>query len=577
LSAAERVAEAYRRIAAADRPEVWIHLRDEDDALADARVVDGRVAAGETLALAGATLAVKDNIDVGGLPTTAGCPAFSYVPADDAVAVARLRAAGAIVLGKTNMDQFATGLVGTRSPYGAVRDARRPDYVSGGSSSGSAVAVALGLADLALATDTAGSGRVPAAFQGVVGIKPTRGLVPTRGVVPACRSFDCVSVFAPGVLEGERAVAAMSGPDALDPTSRGWPADAPLAAPPVPRVAVPSTDQLRGALTAAAVGAFRVAFGRLEAAGVELVPIDLAPFLEVARLLYGGAFVAERYAAVGDFVAANADRVDPVVAAIILAGGLIPAHCLTRDRAQLAELTLATDAALAGADALLVPTTLRQPTIAEVAAEPSGVNDRLGTFTNFCNLLDMSAVALPAGKADGGEFGVTLLAPAFHDRVLEGIALSLSPAASAPAPASAQPADGQPAIELFVVGAHLRGQPLNRQLTDRGARLERAGRTAACYRLYRLATTPAKPGLVRVEGGGASIAGELWSLPPAGLASFLAALPAPMALGRVRLDDGSEPIGFLCEPAALQGALDITSYGGWLPYLAATAPVAAIA
>ncbi len=420
-SATERVEAAYERIAEVERPEVWIALRRFEHARADAAAIDELVAAGEQLPLAGVTIAVKDNIDVAGMPTTAGCPAFAYTPASSAPACSRLAAAGAVVLGKTNLDQFATGLVGTRSPYGVVRDARRPAYVSGGSSSGSAVAVALGIADLALGSDTAGSGRVPAAFQGVVGIKPTRGLVPTLGVVPACRTLDCVSVFARELAEAELAVDLMTGPAPGDPTARSWPADAPVGAPAASRVARPAAATLTE-LTPAGARAFEAAADALAAAGAELVESDLEPFLEAGRLLYEGAFVAERFDAVGAFVVAHRAEVDPTVGAIIAAAGSIPESAVAADHERLAALRLAAGHELAGADALLVPTAPFQPTIAEVAAEPLAVNTRLGTYTNFCNPLDMVAVAAPAGEADGGQFGVTVMAPAFADRVAADIA-----------------------------------------------------------------------------------------------------------------------------------------------------------
>jgi allophanate hydrolase len=571
----ERVREAYAAIATADRPEVWIALRPEAAALADAAAVEARLAAGERLPLAGRTLAVKDNIDVAGIPTTAGCPAFAYTPTAGAAAVARLLEAGAILLGKTNLDQFATGLVGTRSPFGAVRDRRRPEYVAGGSSSGSAVAVALGIADLALGTDTAGSGRVPAAFQGIVGIKPTRGLVPVTGVVPACRSLDCVSVFAADLAGAEAGLAVIEGLDAADPLGRPRPADAPLAAPPTPIVAVPAPEALHG-LTAAAREAFAAAAARLEAAGAALVPLDPAPLVEAGALLYAGAFVAERHAAVGAFVESHRDAVDPTVGAVIVAAGAPSASDLFSDRERLDRLTLAVRRIFASADALLLPTTTAQPTIAAVAADPVGANTKLGTYTNCANLLDLCAVAVPAGEADGGCFGVSVLAPAFADSVAADVARLLLPAAD-PLSFVAQRAtkdSGSGAsgsgggIELFVVGAHLNGQPLNHQLTKRGARFLGTAETAGSYRLFALDTEPAKPGLVRQRSGGASIAGERWLLSPAALGRFLAEIPAPMALGEVELSDGSRPVGFLCEPLALDGAEDITASGGWRAYLA---------
>ena len=552
----ERVRAAYRRIAEVDRPEIWITLRPEDDVAAEAAAVD------PALPLAGLLVAVKDNIDVAGLPTTAACPAFAYEPAGTAPAIARLVKAGAVVLGKTNLDQFATGLVGTRSPYGAVRDAWRPDRVSGGSSSGSAVAVALGIADIGAGTDTAGSGRVPAAFAGIVGVKPTRGVVPNRGSVPACRTLDCITTLARDLATASHAAAVMAGLDHRDPTWRAWPSDAPLAAPPQPRVGVPAVDGLPG-MTSEATRAFAAAADRLAAAGAELVDLDAAPFLEAGRLLYDGAFVAERHAAVGAFVDAHPDEVDPAVGAIISAAGRIAARDLVADGERLAHLRLRAEEQFARVDAILLPTTTAQPTIAEVAADPMGVNARLGTFTNCANLLELCAVAVPAGEADGGRFGVTVLAPAFADRVVAGVAgllLDEEPASDGLGP------DG---VELLVVGAHRSGQPLNPELSSRGARLRGVVWTAPEYRLHALRTTPPKPGLVRVPDGGVPIEGELWELPRTGLGDFLAALPAPMALGRAKLDDGREVVGFTCEAAALRGAPDISEHGSWIAYLRA--------
>jgi allophanate hydrolase len=565
-AAVQRVLAAYQLIAEVNRPEIWITLRGLDEVLADAVLVDAAIAAGQALPLAGRLLAVKDNIDVAGLPTTAGCPDYGYLATASAPAVARLVAAGAIVLGKTNLDQFATGLVGVRSPYGAVRDARRPDRISGGSSSGSAVAVALGITDLALGTDTAGSGRVPAALQGIVGIKPTRGLVPSLGVVPACRSLDCVTIFAAALPAAEQAMALITGPDDADPTSRSWPADAPLAAPAQPVIAVPDAAQLIG-LDPAWLAAFEATSRRLEQAGARLVPIDLGPFLAAARLLYEGAFVAERYAAVGEFVSAHPASVDPTVRWIIAAAGQIPAHRWASDLERLGRLRFAALAALGPADALLLPTTTDHPTIATALADPVGVNSRLGTFTNFCNLLDLCAVAVPAGEPPGaGCFGVSVIARPFADRVAADIARMLD-ADDTAGGAAAMAALGPPGVRLVVVGAHLSGEPLNGQLTSRGGRLVGAVNTAPDYALYLLDTEPPKPGLVRVGAGGAAIAAELWELPPVGMSSFLAALPSPMTLGPVRLADGSTATGFLVEQIAVAGARNISAYRSWREYL----------
>ncbi|RKE21214.1 allophanate hydrolase [Streptomyces sp. TLI_171] len=544
MTALERVRRAYARIAAVDRPEVWIDLRPQPAAEAEAAAVDARVAAGERLPLAGTVCAVKGNIDVAGLPTTAGCPAYAYRPERDAPVVARLRAAGAVVLGTTNLDQFATGLVGTRSPYGAVRGAVDPGRISGGSSSGSAVAVALDLVDLALGTDTAGSGRVPAALNGVVGLKPTPGLVPTTGVVPACASLDCVSVFARTVEQAEAALRLIADPGAPPPARRPGPW----------RLAVPAVDRL-GGLANGWAEAFTAAADRFTAAGAELRELDLTPFDTAAAMLYEGAFVAERYAAVGEFVAAAAERgdlgLDPVVAGIVRAAGDVPAHRLYADLAELDRLRALALAELGDADALLLPTTTWHPTFAEVAADPVGSNARLGRFTNSANLLGLCALAVPAGSVAGLPFGVMLVGPARTEERLGALARLLT----------------APPVRLAVFGAHLTGQPLNGQLTALGGRFVSEVRTAPGYRLYALDTVPPKPGLVRVEGDGAAVAGELWELPAAGLGGLLAGLPHPMALGPVDLADGSRAPGFLCEPAALTGAADITAAGSWLAHL----------
>ncbi|MFF1398885.1 allophanate hydrolase [Streptomyces sp. NPDC058287] len=550
ITAVERVRAAYARIAQVDRPEVWIGLRPQADAESDAAAVDAKVAAGDRLPLAGRVLAVKGNIDVAGLPTTAGCPAYAYAPDTDAPAVARLKAAGAVVLGTTNLDQFATGLVGTRSPYGAVRNALSAEHVSGGSSSGSAVAVALGIADIALGTDTAGSGRVPAAFNGIVGLKPTFGLIPTEGVVPACASLDCVTVFARTLPEAERALSLMTAPP-------GRALSAPAPRRPGPwRIAVPEPGQL-GRLDTGWTEAFEAAAQRLADAGAELLPVDLAPFTEAAAMLYEGAFVAERYTAVGTFVDTHTDSpdLDPTVAGIISRAKDIPAHQLYADQQKLASLRVRALATLGDADALLLPTAPGHPTIAEVAADPRGANARLGRFTNSTNLFDLAAVAVPAGDVNGLPFGVMLIGPAFTDERLVRIAGLLT----------------NPPLRLAVIGAHLSGQPLNGQLLAVGGRLVRTTTTARAYRLYALDTLPPKPGLIRVgtSGGGGTVEAEVWQLPAEGLGRFLSALPRPMALGSVELADGSFVTGFLCEPEAVEGAREITSYGGWRAYLAA--------
>ncbi|MBT0773607.1 allophanate hydrolase [Kineosporia sp. J2-2] len=557
MSSTARVSAAYRKMVDDDHPAIWITLRPEAEALAEAREIDRRVADGEHLPLAGLVAAVKDNIDVAGLPTTAGARSYEYHPAADATAVARLRAAGAVVIGKTNLDQFATGLVGTRSPFGAVPNAWDRSRISGGSSSGSAVAVALGQVDLALGTDTAGSGRVPAALNGIVGVKPTRGLVPTTGVVPACRSLDCVTVFARRLDLARLAAEIMAEPDGPGPPANpGTPV--PVAG--VPRIAVPTREHLDGLAPGWAERFGEVVQG-LRRCGVRIVEVDIAPLLEAASLLYQGAFVAERTAAVGDHLAGHAGLIgtdlDPTVAAIINAGHQIGAVQVFRDQEKLERLGQAGRELLAGTDALLTPTTTWHPTLAEVAADPVGANSRMGRYTNFANLLDLAALAVPAGAVNGLPFGVMLTGPAHSDQALAALAGRI----------------GFDDVDLLVVGAHLSGQPLNGDLVRAGGSLVGAVRTTDAYRLYALDTTPPKPGLVRAlpgepdSTGTAGIAGEVWRLPAAGFGAFVAALPRPMAIGRVDLDDGRQVSGFLCEPSALAGATEITRHGGWLAHL----------
>ncbi|WP_018762638.1 allophanate hydrolase [Arthrobacter sp. 135MFCol5.1] len=583
-AATRRAEAALAAVDAVDRPEIWITLRGREDVLAEAATIDAAVARGAHLPLAGLVLAVKNNVDVAGIPTTAACPGFAYVPEQDAEAVARLRAAGAMVLGATNLDQFATGLVGTRSPYGAVRDSRRPDRISGGSSSGSAVAVALGLVDIAIGTDTAGSGRVPAGLQGIVGIKATLNVVSTAGVVPACRSWDAVTIFARDLATAELAMGIMAG------GARAWPADTKLAAPSRPRVAYPASLP---ALPPEWAAEFQRQVDRLRSSGVDAEAIEFDAFLQAARLLYDGALVAERHAAVGDFLAKHdagtggRAGIDSTVEGIIRAAGTVSASRYVADTARLEELKATAMGRLQGFDALLVPTAPFHPTLAEVAADPVGVNSLLGTYTNFCNLFDLCAVAVPAGGVDGAQFGVTVVGRAFDDAVAADIArrletnpaqpglfaagaapgaAGLEAAAGAARPSSPIPwpvAAGATALPLVVVGAHRKGQPLARELEELGAFWDGPVRTSARYRMVALDTVPPKPGVYRSDDG-AELAGERWLLPPAALGTFLAALPEPMLLGSVQLRDGTAAVGFACDAVAAAGGEDITAWGDWL-------------
>lgn len=565
----------------------WISRLDaaRSDALLtdlDARLaaVDGDLS---RLPLYGIPFAAKDNIDVAGWPTTAACPEFAYQPATDATVVARLRAAGALVVGKTNLDQFATGLVGTRSPHGAVPCAFDSRYVSGGSSSGSASVVARGLVPFALGTDTAGSGRVPASFNNIVGLKPTRGWLSSHGVVPACRTVDCVSVFALTVEDALLVADIAGGYDAADAYSRPAPAAAAAAAAPI-RLAVPDTLEFFG--DARAEAAFRAAMARWQELGAEIVPIDFAPFSELAALLYQGPWVAERFAAAEILLASRPEAVHPVVRGILEGAVRYSAADAFKAEYRRAELARTIQDALAGFDALLVPTAPTHYTIAAVEADPVALNSRLGIYTNFTNLADLAALALPAALRDDGlPAGISLIGLAWCDHALArlgarwqaGLALPLG-ATGRPLPAERLPLPpAAPAtIRLAVVGAHLSGMPLNPQLTSRGATLAERCRTAPDYRLYALAdTVPAKPGLARTEaGGGAAIEVELWDVPIAGFATFVAEVPPPLGIGTLTLEDGRQVKGFICEPWALAGARDITAYGGWRAFLAGTATAA---
>jgi allophanate hydrolase len=505
------VAAAYRTIAAAERPEVWITLRDQADVAGDAAAVEQRVAAGEYLPLAGLLVAVKDNIDVAGLPTTAGCREFAYQPATTAVGIERLRDAGAVILGKTNLDQFGCGLVGTRSPYGAVRNSRHPDLVSGGSSSGSAVAVALGMVDIGIGTDTAGSVRVPAALNGLVGIKPTLGIIPTHGVVAACASYDAVSVLAADLTLAAAAVAVMAGPDPRDPRSRPWPDDVRLAASAAPRLAIPQAANLT-ALSPAYREAFEQSVRLAIDAGLSVKPIDISGLLDAALLLYDGALVAERYAAVGEFLDGAPPSADPVVASIIAGARGVTGPAFAADLDALARARADAVCLLDGFDALLLPTTTEHPTLGEVAADPLAINRRMGTYTNFCNLLDMAAVTVPVAPTPAGTpFGVTIVAPAFNDQIAADIGARLTGIPSALLTRTG--------VDLAVFGAYLRGRPLHCELEQLGARF-----------VGQIAATDGRRG-------------ELFRISQAGLGRFLASLPAPMAMGNIELDDGRVVVG----------------------------------
>ncbi len=568
--------EVYRRVEARGRAPIWIELVPRNRAGELLARAEERRARGERLPLYGVPFAIKDNIDLAGVATTAGCPAFRYVPEKSATAVARLLSAGAVPIGKTNLDQFATGLVGVRSPFGACGSAFDERYVAGGSSSGSALAVAHAQVSFSLGTDTAGSGRVPAGFNNLVGVKPTRGLVSTHGVVPACRSLDCVSVFAGSVPDAQAVLEVLAGSDPLDPFSR---APAVASSRPIGRVGVPKTLEFFGNVAYEAL--FASARQRLAALGASVVEVSIDAFLEAATLLYGGPWVAERYAAVGEFMEAHLGEVHPVVRDIVLRGKDVTGVETFRGSYRLQALRQRTDAVLADVDALLLPTTGTHPTVDAVLASPVQENTHLGRYTNFMNLLDLAAIAVPAGfTEDHLPFGVTLVGPAFSEARLLSFADRLHRAAGATFGAtgvaildvSTRPVPDAAGDEILlaVAGAHLSGQPLNGELTSRGARLVCATRTARSYKLYALSgTVPPKPGLVRApDFGGPGIEVEVWALSAAGFGSFVGGVPAPMVIGSVELEDQSRVKGFLCEPYAVEGSRDITALGGWRAFLA---------
>jgi allophanate hydrolase len=577
MTPAQTVARAYQRIRDHNDPAVFISLRDEKDALAEAGALAGKDPA--QLPLYGVPVAVKDNIDAAGLFTTAACPAFSYMPARDSTAVARLRAAGAIVIGKTNLDQFATGLVGVRSPYGIPGNPVHGDLVPGGSSSGSAVAVSAGLVPLSLGTDTAGSGRVPAMLNNIVGLKPSLGLISTSGVVPACRTLDCVSIFTLNVDDAMTALAAMAAPDPADPYSRNRPLASMTAFPANLRLGVPRNGQLIFFGDKDSEQAYADALKRWTALGATLVEFDLEPFYETARLLYEGPWVAERYLVIRDLLASSPDAIHPVTREITIAGARLSAADTFAALYRLQALRKVADRAFQGIDALVLPTAPTAYTTAQVLANPVELNSRLGTYTNFVNLLDLCGLALPAAiRPDGIPFGITLLAPAGQDAQLAsigrvfhaGTGLAMGARSLPQPPLATVPArlNGDE-IAIAVVGAHLSGMALNGELKALGGRLLEAASTAPDYRLYALSTTPPKPGMLRVAAGtGTPIAVELWALSAASFGTFVAAIPPPLSIGTVRLDDGRGIKGFLVEAVDVAGARDISSFGGWRAFMA---------
>lgn len=553
----------------------WIYLATPEQIHAQmAPLLEKFTASPAALPLFGVPFAVKDNIDVAGWPTSAACPAFTYTAENDAFVVAQLKAAGAVVIGKTNLDQYATGLVGTRSPFGAVSNTFNPDYVSGGSSSGSAAVLARGMVAFSLGTDTAGSGRVPAGFNNIVGLKPTKGWFSASGVVPACRLNDTISVFALTVEDAFTVASVAGGYDAADAYSRVNPGTAPAAIKEQPHFAIPAEPEFYG--DAAAEAAWHQALASLQSLGATLQPVDFSIFRQLAEQLYYGPWVAERTVAVGDMLNLP-EEMDPVVHGIVSSGLKYSAVEAYQAEYLRAELTRQIQQTLASFDALVVPTSPTIHTLEEMKQEPVRFNSHFGTYTNFTNLADLAALALPAPfRGDGLPAGITLIAPAWHDRALASFALRWQQKMALPLGATghSQPAAHLPLppsashVRIAVVGAHLTGMPLNFQLTTRQAVLVEETHTASNYRLFALLDGPIKkPGLMRADSGRA-ITVELWDIPLARFGEFVAEIPPPLGIGSLTLADGRVVKGFICEGSALTGALEITEFGGWRNWLA---------
>ena len=576
------------RIAARGRDNVWIHLVPRETLMQRAADLESRGPAG--LPLYGIPFAIKDNIDLAGHPTTAACPDFAYVPEASAHVVQALVDAGALPVGKTNLDQFATGLVGTRSPYGACGNSFNPKYVSGGSSSGSAVAVAAGLVSFSLGTDTAGSGRVPAAFNNLVGLKPTCGLFSARGVVPACRLLDCISVFTLTGSDAARVLAVAEGYDPGDAYSRAKPrrAKAMPASLAGCRIGVPNADQLEFFGNTDAARLYFHAVASLEQRGAQRVEIDFAPFLEAARLLYDGPWIAERFVGIREFITKHPDSLFPVTRRIIAGGADPSAADFFAAQYRLKDLIRQSEPVWDQVDMIVTPTAGTIYTIDEVNADPVRLNSNLGVYTNFMNLMDLAAIAVPAGFLPNGlPFGITLFAGAFSDAGLcmlgaeaQRALVARMGATGLPLPAEAgPPSASRPSasavVRVAVCGAHMSGLPLNHQLTERGAVLEQRTRTAPAYRLFALTDfKPPRPGLLRSAGTaeagskGASIEVEVWQVPSESFGSFVDGIPGPLGIGTVELENGEALRGFLCESYAVAGAEEITHLGSWRTYIA---------
>lgn len=572
-SSAERIAaDTLARATEYDaiQPQVWISRFPREEVLARARAVDAQVASGEKLPLAGVPIAVKDNIDVAGLETTAACPAFAYRPQRSAIVIQRLLAAGAVVIGKTNLDQFATGLAGTRSPFGALGCVFNREYISGGSSSGSAIAVAAGIVPLGIGTDTAGSGRVPAAFNGLVGFKPTRGRWSTRGLVPACRSLDCANAFTVTSEDARRVDAVLAAFDTADPYSR-HPASATRESPDRFRVGIGRPAQLAFLGDRQSAAHYERAVALAREVGGCLVEVDIQPFLDAGQLLYAGPWVAERTMVLENLLASNPSAIHPDVRAIVQAGKGVLAVDAYRGAHALQTHARAAATLWDRCEMLLLPTVATTYRISEMLADSISLNANLGLYTSFVNLLDMCAVAVSTGvRSNRTGFGVSLVGPAWSDLALLEFAGRLEIARGTQEVPPLDLSRPRTSVLVAVVGAHLSGMPLHWQLTSRRARLVQRTRTARLYRLYAMrGEMPQKPALVHVGAGGGQIELEVYELGVGEFGSLTAEVPPPLAIGTIVLEDGSSVKGFVAEPRALDGATDITAKGGWRAFLSA--------
>lgn len=574
-SPVEVIDEVFKRLDEVKDPGIFIHLRDREDLRAEAATLGTY---DPSVPLWGIPYAVKDNIDVRGIETTAACPAYAYTPELDAFVVARLRAKGALMIGKTNLDQFATGLVGVRTPYGAPRNAVDPLIVPGGSSGGSGVIVGHGIVTFSLGTDTAGSGRVPAALNNIVGLKPTLGALSASGVVPACRTLDTISIFALTVDDAYTAFSVAQGYDPADAFSKAFQHENLTSVPSGQRIGVPDNASIEFLGDEIQKDAFARDIDFLTAQGHRIDYIDFGPLYAVAHMLYEGAWVAERYTVIQDLLARDADAVHPVTRQIISHAEGMSAADAFRGIYRLADLKRAAESLLENLDMLCVPTIPTFYSVADLEADPVTPNSNLGTYTNFVNLLDMCGITVPTSpRSDGRPGSVTLLAEAGHDARLAAVARGFETGCTRkmggtahplpqPQPLPAAPSDR---FELAVCGAHMSGLPLNGQLMDCGAEFVKKTQTSARYHFYALAgEPPARPGLVRSEATQASsVSLEIWSLPKTSLGNFIEGIPAPLAIGSIELSDATWVKGFLCEASAVKGARDISHIGDWRKYL----------